>query len=177
VLLSFYRFFEGWFFEPDSIDLDAFAEHLFFKGSGSGLYWNHINEWWTVRDRENVLFLCYENIIKDPSNLIKSVARFMELDLDDQLLGITLEHSSVDFMRKHASQFDDHPIKQARDSACGLPEGGESSKISFSENSQQKIVVSANVREKLSLAWQQLVTDKSGLENYQALLKQNALDC
>lgn len=31
VLISFYRFFEGWWFEPGSITLDDFARELFIK--------------------------------------------------------------------------------------------------------------------------------------------------
>ena len=173
VLLSFYRFFEGWFFEPGSIDLDTFAEHLFFKGSGSGLYWDHINEWWPVRDRKDVLFLCYENMIKDPASLIKSVAGFMEIDLDDQLLEITLRNSSVDFMRKHASQFDDHLIRLARDSACGLPEGGMSSKISLSAQDRFKTVLSPSTRDKLDQIWKERVTAVTGLDCYDKLLSKS----
>jgi hypothetical protein len=173
VLLSFYRFFEGWFFEPGSIDPDTFAEHFFFKGSDSGLYWNHINEWWPVRDREDVLFLCYENMIKDPVSLIKSVSDFIEINLDDQLLEIILENASADFMREHASQFDDHPIKLARNFACGLPEGGVSSKISLSENNRMKTVLSQETRGKLEQTWKERVTVVSGLDSYNTLLRKS----
>ena len=176
VLVSFYRFLEGWFFEPGSINLNTFAEHLFFKGSSSGLYWNHINEWWSVRDQEDVLFLCYENMIKDPDSLIKSVAGFMEIDLDDDLLKITRENSSADFMRRHAAQFDDNPIKLARNVPCGLPAGGMSSKISLPENNRTEPVVSDKIRRKLETIWKQRVTAVSGLESYDMLLRKS-MDC
>ena len=38
VLVSFYRFFEGWYFEPGSVSIDDFAEHFYLSGSRSGRY-------------------------------------------------------------------------------------------------------------------------------------------
>jgi len=44
VLVSFHRFFEGWLFEPGSIDLETFAREFFLDGSLSGDYWSHLLE-------------------------------------------------------------------------------------------------------------------------------------
>ena len=170
VLLSFYNFFDGWFFETGSITLDEFTEELFLQGTSSGLYWNHIIEWWPQRERPDVLFLCYEKMLENPENLIHTIADFMQIKLDRELLNITLEHSSVSYMRKHVSQFDDHPLKQKLDPVCGLPEGGSSSKVSIPGDKKIKPVISEEMKHKLNQKWQEVITPKIGLESYQALL-------
>lgn len=170
VLLSFYQFFEGWFFESGSIDIDTFAEDLFFQGTGSGLYWNHINEWWDQREREDILFLCYEHMLEDPHQLIRYVAEFMNISIDDDLMAIALEKSSATFMRNNHSHFNDHPLRAARDKVCGLPPGGDSSKISGVGGKKQKPILSPDLKQKMAEIWRHHVTPVTGLESYDDLL-------
>ena len=170
VLRSFYRFFEGWFFETGSISLETFAETLFFGGSRSGIYWDHVNEWWPQRHREDVLFLCYEHMLDDPKRLIESVARFIKIDLDNDLLAIATEKSSADFMSRHSRQFDDHPLREKRNAACGLPPGGSSSKANPPAGKRDKRQLPDSIREKMDQAWHEIVERGTGLKSYENLL-------
>jgi hypothetical protein len=63
--------------------------------------------------------LRYDSMLADPTAAIRRIAAFIGVPLDDALLRLTLEHSSVEFMRAHARQFDDHLVREARDPACG----------------------------------------------------------
>src|SRR6478609_1015793 len=54
VLVSGYRFFEGWFFEPGSIDVESLGRVRFLEERG---YYVHLASWWERRDDPDVLFL------------------------------------------------------------------------------------------------------------------------
>ncbi len=168
VLLSFYRFFEGWFFEKNSIDLETFATQFFLHGSASGKYWHHINAWWPQRNRDDVLFLAYENMMAEPERLIRCVADFIDITLSDDLLVITKEKISAAFMRKHVNQFNDHILRNKRDPICGLPSGGDSAKISTQNTN--KLTPSPFVLTQLEQKWHDIVTPETGLKNYEELL-------
>jgi hypothetical protein len=49
-------------------------------------------------------------MVEDPELLIRRMARFCDIPLDDELLALTLEHSSRPFMLEHKDRFDDAMI-------------------------------------------------------------------
>ena len=172
VLISFYRFFEGWFFERGSIDLEAFAEELFLDGTKSGKFWHHVIDWWHQRHRDDVLLLTYEDMIEDPEGSIMQVANFMGIDLDPELFEIALEKSSAAYMRRHVTQFDDHTLREKLDPVCGLPPTGESAKISSAGAKRNKPIVEQRLEQVLQDKWHEIVLPSTGLADYQQLRQQ-----
>ncbi|MGI9316356.1 MAG: sulfotransferase domain-containing protein [bacterium] len=172
VLISFYRFFDGWFFDRGSIDLDTFATELFLGGTKSGKYWNHVNDWWPQRHRENVLIMTYEDMIDDPERSIFRVADFIGIELDAELLAITLEKSSASFMRRHVTKFDDHPLREIMDPVCGLPPSGNSAKVSRQDSDSKKPVIGDSLAELLQGRWSEIVFPATGLADYHQLRQQ-----
>ena len=172
VLISFYRFFEGWFFERGSIDLEVFAEELFIGGSKSGKIWHHVIDWWPERHRSDVLFLTYEDMIVDPDGSITKIANFIDIDLDPELHAITLEKSSAAYMRRHVAKFDDHTVREIMDPLCGLPPNGESAKISGSEAILKKPTIGKRLHQILQDKWREIVLPSTGLADYQQLRQQ-----
>ena len=85
-LVSGYKFQEGWFFEPGTISLEEFANHGFLD---SRAYYHHLRSWWPRRSDSDVLFLVYEQMLGNASETIERIARFIGVDLDDELLAIT----------------------------------------------------------------------------------------
>ena len=168
----FIAFFDGWFFEPGTIDLDSFCSELFLSGTESGLFWHHVNVWWAQKNSENVLFLCYENMLSDPDKLIRDVAAFINIDLDDELRDITRLKTSAQYMRQHTSRFDDHFLRAYRDSACLLPVGGESAKISDTSTSSTRIELSSAIQQSLDKKWREFTTPITGLNSYVELRDQ-----
>ncbi|MGB5706799.1 MAG: sulfotransferase domain-containing protein [Arenicellales bacterium] len=169
VLVSFYRFFEGWFFEAGSVSLDSFATELFLGGSGSGKYWDHVVDWWPRRLRQNVLFLTYEDMVDDADRLIERVADFIGITLDPALHSIAREKSSAAFMCKNVQKFDDHPVRQKIDPICGLPPSGDSAKISTEDSGSPKPKISMQLKAQLQTNWHKVVFPITGLKDYQQL--------
>jgi hypothetical protein len=160
-LLSLYRFFDGWRMEPGAITLESFAFEFYLRREGG-------------RDDPSVLLLCYENMLQDPSGTVRRIAHFIGVDADATLLERVLTHSSLQFMKRHESQFDDHLVREARDAACGLPPGLKSTKVASGRTGDSRRVLSTEVREALAAAWCETITPETGLEDYAAL--RNALE-
>ena len=164
-LNSMYKFMEGWFIEPGSISLEEFALKRFIASQS---YWKHLASWWTHRNDTNVLMLCYEQMTVDPDALIRRVAEFIDVPLDDELLAITLEHSSFSYMLEHKDRFDDALMRALSETKANLPKGSDSSKVrkgKIGETSMPE-VVQAELDEK----WRQLIKETLGFVNYAELV-------
>ena len=164
-LNSMYKFMEGWFIEPGSISLEEFALKRFIASQS---YWKHLVSWWAHRNDTNVLMLCYEQMTVDPDALIRRVAEFIDVPLDDELLAITLEHSSFSYMLEHKDRFDDALMRALSETKANLPKGSDSSKVrkgKIGETSMPE-VVQAELDEK----WRQLIKETLGFVNYAELV-------
>src|SRR5258707_196936 len=117
-LLSHYYFFEGFFFEKGSIDIETFAKEYYIPRR---TVFEHITALWNRRVDENVLPLCYENMKADLAGTIEKVARFIGIPLDDELKQIVIRQSNIKFMQEHKAQFEDHLIRKARSASMRLP--------------------------------------------------------
>lgn len=112
--------------------------------------------------------LCYEQMTVDPDALIRRVAEFIDVPLDDELLAITLEHSSFSYMLEHKDRFDDALMRALSETKANLPKGSDSSKVrkgKIGETSMPE-VVQAELDEK----WRQLIKETLGFVNYAELV-------
>jgi hypothetical protein len=96
-LISHYYFFEGFFFEKGSIDLETFAREFYIPRRA---VFNHITALWDQRKDGNILPLCYENMKADLPQTIERIAEFIGIPLDDELREIVLRQSDIKFMRR-----------------------------------------------------------------------------
>src|SRR4051812_7785374 len=128
-LVSMYRFMEGWLFEPGSIPIGEYASFWMTGGLPGGDIWTHLLSWWAQRDNPDVLLLTYEHTLADPERAIRSVAAFCGIALDDALLALTLEHSSLGFMLAHKDRFDDLLMRQLLAARCGVPLDSDAAKV------------------------------------------------
>ncbi|KAL1140699.1 hypothetical protein AAG570_000629 [Ranatra chinensis] len=63
-------------------------------------YWEHIREGWEKRNEKNVLFLFYEDLIKDMSSGIKKIAKFLEKTIGIDDVNQLVNHLQIDNFRK-----------------------------------------------------------------------------
>jgi len=167
-LVSFYHFTSGWFLEPGAVSLDDFADNWITKGVG-GVYWDHLLSWWKVRRDPRVLMLSYEQMIARPEDSIRRVAAFCEIPLDDELLALTLERSSIEFMLAHKDRFDDAMDRRASEVRCNLPPGSDSAKVRKGGVGGHKAELSDAVAARLDAIWRERVTPVTGHADYASL--------
>ena len=167
--VSFYHFMEGWFFEPGAVSLEEFAAMYVGRVGMETDYWRHLLGWWNERDNPNVLIFTYEQMNADPEGTIRKVAAFSGIPLDDELLAITLERSSFDFMLKHKDRFDDLLMRTASETRCNLPPGSDSAKVRKGGSGQGKAELTPALIAALDEQWAKIVAPATGFADYAAL--------
>ena len=152
VLVSFHRFFEGWMFEPGTIDLDTFALEFFCHGTRSGRYWDHVAGWLGRRDDPDVMVVSFEALKRDLRAVVARVAAF--IDAPASAVDVATRQAQLAFMRAHERQFDDHLLREARDAICGLPPG-RTSKLGAGRIGDGVRALSPGVRARFDELWRE----------------------
>lgn len=167
--VSMYRFMEGWWFEPGKISYEEFLEdQLKHRGSGRD-YWSHLLSWWAERHNPNVLLFAYEGMVADPAGSIRRLAAFCGIPLNDALLALTLERSSINYMLRFKDRFDDAMMRELSESSAGLPKGSDSAKVRKGGVGGHRQELPAAVAQALDDVWTADVLPKTGLADYSAL--------
>ncbi len=169
VLVSSFRFMEGWFFERGSIPLEDYARRNYLTPSDGEGYWQHLLSWWPQRNQETVLLLSFQAMKRDLPGTVQRVAEFIGVGLDDALLELVVRQSSFAFMRAHVDRFDDRLMRERSERVYGLPPGSESSKVREGQIGSHKVELSDGLREELDQIWRQTVTPVLGFDSFEAL--------
>jgi hypothetical protein len=169
-IVSFYRFFEGWLFEPGTISLKTLIRWRWPRDEADKQgYWYHLISWWEQRHNPDVLLLCYENMKGDLSGTVQKIARFMGIELDDALLDVVVRQSSREFMLAHRHQFDERHMREIGEKRAELPPAIDSSKVTAGTSNQARYQLSSALKTELDDIWREQVQPKFGFKNYEEL--------
>jgi len=167
-IVSDYHFMAGWWFERGAVSFAEFVERpLIRRGSGRD-YWHHLLSWWEQRDNPNVLLFSYEGMKADPSRHIRALAEFARIPLDDALLELTLEHTSIAFMLAHKDRFDDFLMREHSERVCGLPPGSDSAKVREGRVGSHRTEMPAEIAAAIDAVWTETVAPRTGFADYAA---------
>ena len=167
-LVSIFRFMEGWFLEPGSVTLDEFAPSRLDVAPDTG-YFGHLLSWWARRHDPAVLLMTYEQMSADPRRTIRRVAAFCDIALDDELLALTLERSSLPWMLQHKSKFADPMMHAAAVRLCGLPDQIGAGKVRRGQVGGHVDDMSPALSARVDQRWHEIVTPVLGFDNYAEL--------
>jgi hypothetical protein len=169
-VVSMYRFMEGWFFEPGAISIAEFAEdRVLAKPEEPTSYWSHLLSWWAERDNPDVLLLSYEYMSDEPEATIRRLAGFCGIPLDDELLALTLERTSLSYMFDHKDRFDDLMMRQLSEARCNLPPGSDTAKVREGRVGGHVRELPPEIAAEMDAAWTRLVAPATGFADYAAL--------
>lgn len=166
--VSFYKFFEGWMFEPGAISIEDFAD-WYARRSDSHSYWGHLLSWWRARHDPAVLVLSYEQMIAEPQGAIRRVAAFCGIPLTDDLLALTVERSSIGYMLTHKDQFSECLLRGVSEARANLPPGSDSAKVRQGGVGGHAAVLSPAAAARLDARWREAITPATGFADYAAL--------
>jgi hypothetical protein len=166
-MISMFRFMEGWFIEPGAMPFATFARSRMTRRGPD--YWHHLVSWWEQRDNPDVLLLSYEDMTAEPEANIRRLAAFSGIPLDDDLLALTLEHSSRAFMLAHKDRFDDLMMRRLTEERCNLPAGSDSAKVRARPAGPPRQEMTPEIEAEIDALWRETVTAKLGFETYAAL--------
>ena len=168
--VSFYRFFEGWMFEPGTMSLDTLLAWRWSRDNADSRgYWYHLRSWWEQRHNPAVLLLCYEDMKADLPGTVRKIAHFMGIPLDAELLDIVVRQSSREFMLARTHQFDDHLIAQRLEKLAKLPPPISSSKVTPGPDGESQYELSAAQKATLDDIWREQITPRFGFNRYDDL--------
>ncbi|HEY1959598.1 MAG TPA: sulfotransferase domain-containing protein [Polyangiaceae bacterium] len=167
-IVSTHRFMEGWFLEPGAVPISDFAEGWNSNPRAQTGIWWHLLTWWEQRKNPRVLLFSYEEMIDDPEATVVRLARFCGIPLDDALLRLTLEHSSINFMLEHKDKFADGMMRALAERQCNLPPGGDSAKVRKGGVGGHRDRISAETTAMLDAAWNEVVRPATGFADYAA---------
>lgn len=131
VAISYFRFLEGWFFKEGELSADEFVLDVWLRLNkqdyyylpGSHCYWDYFASWWPHVDDPNVLWLYYEDMKEDIVQAVKTVGEFIGCPTDDATyLEKVVNQASIDFMKKHADQFEARKsVREPLNASLGIP--------------------------------------------------------
>jgi hypothetical protein len=116
-----------------------------------------------------VLLMSYEHMVADPELMIRRVARFCDILLDDELLAIALEHTSRAFMLQFKDRFDDAMMRENSERLGGLPPGSDSAKVQEAGSELRRSELPETIREAFDDIWLSDVAPQTGFTDYASL--------
>ncbi|XP_041482237.1 sulfotransferase 1C4-like [Lytechinus variegatus] len=97
-ILSWYEFVKD---DPVySLTMDKAIQEFMNYTMNWGCWPNHVRQFWQLRDHENVTFIFYEDLIRDPAKNIRKIASGIGHPLSDEILQRVVKLSHIDSQRQ-----------------------------------------------------------------------------
>lgn len=168
-LVSLYHFGNGMIFEAGAIDLDTFCFELCLTNGPWDDWWSFVKSWWEQRHREDVLFLSFEDMKADHEGAVRRIADFMGLKADEELISLATRQSTIEFMRAHDSQFDEHPMARFIARMMGAPsENAKAAKVRSGRVGESN-TLSPRIQAALAERWKREMEGPLGVRSYDEL--------
>jgi aryl sulfotransferase len=90
------------FERPTSDFRHYFLEWLARDGHPFWPFWDNVRSWWAVRDLPNVRLVHFTALKRDLPNEIRSIARFLDISIDETRFPTIVEHCGFAFMKANA---------------------------------------------------------------------------
>ncbi|XP_040206228.1 amine sulfotransferase-like [Rana temporaria] len=119
VMNSFYRFEDIAVLSEKSQDFHNFFEKFLDGEVFAGKWFDHIRGWYTHKDEYNILFLKYEDMIKDLRSVVKQISEFLGIKLDDESMDIVVKKASFEEMKKDPLANKETMPENIIDKKCG----------------------------------------------------------
>ncbi|KAM4800262.1 sulfotransferase 2A1-like isoform X5 [Urocitellus parryii] len=100
-LVSGYYYWTMTKFSKKPESLDQYFQWFLQGYVPYGSWFEHIRGWMSMRDRENVLLLSYEDLQKDPRSTIEEICQFLGKKLNPEELDSVLKNSSFHVMKEN----------------------------------------------------------------------------
>lgn len=106
VCVSSYHFTRDLGFGPMMPSVETWVEYSFTRGFPFGKWSDHLYSYWQVRNRENVLFMTYEEMKKDLPATVTRIAEFLKIDLSSDEHAEVVRKSGFGYMKQIQDKFE-----------------------------------------------------------------------
>ncbi|XP_071975647.1 sulfotransferase 1B1-like isoform X2 [Engystomops pustulosus] len=101
VAVSFYHFDTMNNLHPWPGAREEYVEKFLRGNVGYGPWGTHVKEFWALRQKRNILYLFYEDMLEDPKREIRKVMTFLGKDLSEDVLDKICLHTSFKAMKEN----------------------------------------------------------------------------
>ena len=171
-LVSVYNFLNGYWWQAGTVSISEFARANYLPHQDDrwdGSYWGHLVSWWEQRHNPKVLLLCYEGMKADLPATVETIAHFLGIEPDQDLLNLVLKQASLEFMLAHKSKFADLLIQQANAKYGFVPPSDDFVKVNNGRVGDHRTELPAEIGAEMDAIWRETVEPRTGLSSYQAL--------
>lgn len=175
--ISLYHFIHDLFGLEERVAIDEFFRSYYVERFGTGHdignVWSHFSDWSRFRGRPDVLWIHYEDLLEDLPRCLRGMAEFMDVDLDDELLALILERSTIDSMRRIATQLNPSPTNYVGELVLGFGEDTQqyAKRLEFGKMRRGKVGdgkenLPEEVLGELEAEWTRRITPVLGFRTY-----------
>uniref|UniRef100_A0A663EDH8 Sulfotransferase n=1 Tax=Aquila chrysaetos chrysaetos TaxID=223781 RepID=A0A663EDH8_AQUCH len=101
VIFSHYYFYQMAKMHPDPSTLGEFLETFMVGKVAYGSLYKHVQCWWEKKQEEQLLYLFYEDMKKDPRQGVQKILHFLGKEVVEGTMARMLHHTSLQEMRKN----------------------------------------------------------------------------
>jgi len=114
-----------------------FTDWLEGDGAPFWSFWENVRSWWTIRELPNVKMVHFNDLKRDLEGSVRSIAHYLEIDVDKKTFQKVMDHCSFAYMKEHA--------EQAAPLGGALWEGGAKTFINKGTNGRWKDILPAEL--------------------------------
>jgi hypothetical protein len=177
VAYSFYRFFEGYFFQPGEVGVEEFVLEFWLERDKpvdmmqNASYFHHLVSWWEHRSDPNVLYLSFEDLKEDREGCVRKIAKFIGV-FNEQAIDIAIYRSSFEYMKANGSKFNENLLRRCRNEFCGILPSAVGQKIREGSNEKCNDALTDNLKARIQEKWKEIVTPVTNCETYSQFRQQ-----
>ncbi|XP_072051232.1 sulfotransferase 1C2-like [Amphiura filiformis] len=120
VLCSMYSFAYA-LMPDDKRDWNNYVEYFMGEEVLGGDWFRHVHAYWTkCQDKDNLLFVKFEEVKRDHRGLVKLVADFLGKDLGDEIIDKITSLTTIDAMHETYDRLEEEPGGNMRTKCFGM---------------------------------------------------------
>ncbi|KFV75963.1 Sulfotransferase 1C1 [Struthio camelus australis] len=100
-LVSYYHFHRMNNIMPDPGTWEEFVEKFMAGKVLWGSWYDHVKGWWKAKDKNRILYLFYEDMKENPKHEIQKIMKFLEKDVEKEVLSQILHHTTFEKMKEN----------------------------------------------------------------------------
>ncbi|KFW68659.1 Sulfotransferase 1C1 [Pygoscelis adeliae] len=100
-LVSYYHFHRMNKGIPDPGTWEEFMEKFMTGKVLWGSWYDHVKGWWKAKDKHRILYLFYEDMKENPKQEIQKILKFLEKDVNQEVLNKILHNTSFEIMKEN----------------------------------------------------------------------------